>query len=119
MPSTSICSVQEMRRAKIQIARQISPSGLGLTVNRLNQMFWEFFVSLNGSAVPVQRGNRISRGKNRTDRGERCAASGAFNGSSPTANFVSIIKGKGSRESDSWQSEAPRRASNASFESIN
>jgi hypothetical protein len=26
------------------------------------------------------------------DRGERCAASRAFNGSSPTANLVSIIK---------------------------
>jgi hypothetical protein len=30
----------------------------------------------------------------RADRGERCAASGAFNGSSPTANLVSIIKGQ-------------------------
>jgi hypothetical protein len=27
-----------------------------------------------------------------TDRGERCAASRAFNGSSPTANLASIIK---------------------------
>src|SRR5437763_2953665 len=51
------------------------------------------------------------------DRGERCAASRAFNGSSPTANLVSIIKGKGSRRTDFWQSEAPRRASDASFES--
>ncbi|PYK15594.1 MAG: hypothetical protein DME55_13505 [Verrucomicrobia bacterium] len=30
--------------------------------------------------------------ESRADRGERCAASRAFNGSSPTANLVSIIK---------------------------
>jgi hypothetical protein len=29
------------------------------------------------------------------DRGERCAASRAFNGSSPTANLISIIKVQG------------------------
>jgi len=32
------------------------------------------------------------RAQSGADRGERCAASGAFNGSSPTANLVSIIK---------------------------
>src|SRR5438034_77750 len=36
--------------------------------------------------------------KRGADRGERCAASRAFNGSSPTANPVSIIKVQGCRE---------------------
>jgi hypothetical protein len=34
------------------------------------------------------------RAKSGADRGERCAASRAFNGSNPTANLVSIIKGQ-------------------------
>jgi len=42
----------------------------------------------------IQRGNQFQFGYGRTDWGERCAASGAFNGSSPTANLVSIIKGQ-------------------------
>jgi hypothetical protein len=39
--------------------------------------------------MSIQRGNQF-----RKDLGERCAASRAFNGSSPTANLVSIIKGQ-------------------------
>jgi hypothetical protein len=67
----------------------------GLTVNRLEQMFWQFFVSLNGSASRRSNGGTKFRSRKRgADRGERCAASGAFNGSSPTANLVSIIKGQ-------------------------
>jgi hypothetical protein len=37
-------------------------------------------------------GEPDSVGESCADRGERCAASRAFNGSSPTANLVSIIK---------------------------
>jgi hypothetical protein len=39
-------------------------------------------------------GEPNSERESKPDRGERCAASGAFNGSSPTANLVSIIKGQ-------------------------
>ena len=49
-----------------------------------------FFVSLNDSTGSSQRGNQF-----RKDRGERCAASRVFSGSSPTANLVSIIKVQG------------------------
>src|SRR5205823_462200 len=46
----------------------------GLTVNRLNQMFWRFFVSLNGSAGGRFNGGtefrpRERRGSGRTMRG--------------------------------------------------
>src|SRR5882724_234691 len=51
----------------------------------------QFFVSLNGPASVGSTGDPIPE----TDRGERCAASRAFNGSSPTANLVSIIKVQG------------------------
>ena len=44
---------------------------------------------------PVQRGNQLPAGEFRTNRGERCAASRAFSGSSPTANLVSNIKMQG------------------------
>jgi hypothetical protein len=44
--------------------------------------------------LPVQRGNQILFCESERDRGERCAASRAFNGSSPTANLVSNIKGQ-------------------------
>src|SRR2546428_13742595 len=65
----------------------------GLTVIRLNQMFRQFFVSLNGSASGRSNGEPKFRAREGgADRGERCAASRAFNGSSPTANLVSIIK---------------------------
>jgi hypothetical protein len=47
---------------------------------------------LMGRRVADPTGNPISARKYRANRGERCAASRAFNGSSPTANLVSIIK---------------------------
>jgi hypothetical protein len=50
---------------------------------------------LMGRRVAGPLGNPIFAHKNRADRGERCAASRAFNGSSPTANLVSIIKEQG------------------------
>ena len=54
------------------------------------------------------------------DRGERCAASRAFNGSSPTANLVSIIKGqKDVVGTDSSRSEGTRRASQPRLSRIN
>jgi len=56
-------------------------------------MFLQFFVSLNGSASGRSNGGTKLRAlESGADRGERCAASRAFNGSSPTANLVSIIK---------------------------
>jgi hypothetical protein len=61
-------------------------------VNRLNWTFRWFFVSLNESARSRVNGETNSVRQNGADRGERCAASGAFNGSSPTANLVSFIK---------------------------
>jgi hypothetical protein len=67
----------------------------GLTVLRENQMFWWFFVSLNESASGRFNGETNFREQKGADRGERCAASRAFNGSSPTANLVSNIKVQG------------------------
>ncbi len=59
--------------------------------------YGEFFVSLNGSASGRSSGGTKFRPacEAGADWGERCAASGAFNGSSPTANLVSIIKEQG------------------------
>src|ERR1041384_8482007 len=56
--------------------------------------------------MSIQRGNQF-----RKDRGERCAASRAFSGSSPTANLVSIIKGQRKSGESTPQSEGARRAS--------
>jgi hypothetical protein len=68
----------------------------GLTVNRLKTMFRQFFVSLNGSASSRPNGGTKFRAReSAADWGERCAASRAFNGSSPTANLVSNIKEQG------------------------
>src|SRR5213080_1191497 len=51
------------------------------------------------------------------DRGERCAASRAFDGSSPTANLVGNIKGQRKSLGKRLRSKGPRRARPASFES--
>src|SRR5204863_9950298 len=73
-------------------------SRFSLTAQKTEGESNQFFVALNGSlSCRSSGGDQFlfhGRGK---DRGERCAASGAFNGSSPTANLVSIIKGQGSR----------------------
>src|SRR5205823_13121425 len=93
-------------------------SRFSLTAQKTEGESNQFFVALNGSlSCRSSGGDQFlfhGRGK---DRGERCAASGAFNGSSPTANLVSIIKGQGSRRKSTSPSEAARRASVASFES--
>jgi hypothetical protein len=49
---------------------------------------------LMGRRVTGPTGEPNSARESAADRGERCAASRAFNGSSPTANLVSIIKGQ-------------------------
>src|SRR5207248_11192008 len=92
------CAIGYWRR--ISIARLFTGkfflgATLRLTANRVNQMFWRFFVSLNGSASSRSNGGtKLRVRESGADRGERCAASRAFNGSSPTANLVSIIKGQ-------------------------
>src|SRR4029077_19246343 len=55
--------------------------------------FCVFFFFFKGfDEVSIQRGTQISFSQCGADWGERCAASRAFSGSSPTANLVSIIK---------------------------
>src|SRR5438045_2585239 len=83
----------------LTIPRHVNPetsssSRFNLTSLRYSREFRQFFVSLNGSASVAPAGKPNSYRESGTDRGARCAASGAFNGSSPTANLVSIIKGQ-------------------------
>src|SRR5439155_19149943 len=98
-----------------QVQQRLSISIDGAPQPRRN--FFSSLFRLMDWRVAGPTGEPNSARESELDRGERCAASRAFNGSIPTANLVSIIKGKGSRGTDSWQSEAPRRASHASFES--
>ena len=61
------------------------------------------------SRVRVQRGTQPSFRFGEMARGVRCAASGAFDGSSPTANLVSVIKVQGPGPIPALAEVGPRR----------
>src|SRR5204863_2261737 len=91
-----------------------------LTLIRLNQIFWRFFVSLNGSASGRSNGgtkfrpaNAVRIGANDARHREHLMA--------PARQLTSSasLKGKGSRGIDSLQSEAPRRARSPRLSRIN
>jgi hypothetical protein len=98
-PTQMLVGVLGLRKRSALAGKRLTRSSSGsrfpLTAPPAAQKFLQFFVSLNGSASGRSNGGTNSVRESGADRGERCAASKAFNGSSPTANLVSIIKEQG------------------------